>query len=168
MVMWVVLGIALLALLIGCARFAVRPARGATVADGTDAREPSPATGALDTGMLRDLRAVRGRAGGILPADLAAPTGALVLLQLSSAFCSSCRDTRSVLGDVAADVPGLVHRDVDLAARPELVRLLAVVDTPTTLLVDPDGIELLRIAGVPRRAALTAALAPHLPPAGFR
>jgi thiol-disulfide isomerase/thioredoxin len=97
-----------------------------------------------------------------LPADLTARDGGLVLLQISSAFCTHCRDTRSVLGDVAAELPGLVHRDVDLAARPELVRLLGVARTPTTLLVDGRGRELLRVDGVPRRAALVTAIAPHL------
>lgn len=102
---------------------------------------------------------------GALPADLTARNGGLVLLQFSSAFCSSCRDTRGVLDDVAADLPGLVHRDVDLATRPELVRLLGLHDTPTTLLVDGRGRELLRVSGVPRRAALVRAIEPHLPPA---
>lgn len=97
-----------------------------------------------------------------LPADLTARDGGLVLLQISSAFCTHCRDTRSVLGDVAAELPGLVHRDVDLASRPELVRLLGVARTPTTLLVDGRGRELLRVDGVPRRAALVTAIEPHL------
>ncbi|WP_018330593.1 TlpA family protein disulfide reductase [Actinomycetospora chiangmaiensis] len=97
-----------------------------------------------------------------LPADLTARDGGLVLLQISSAFCTHCRDTRSVLGDVAAELPGLVHRDVDLASRPELVRLLGVARTPTTLLVDGRGRELLRVDGVPRRAALVTAIERHL------
>lgn len=97
-----------------------------------------------------------------LPADLTARDGGLVLLQISSAFCTHCRDTRSVLTDVAAELPGLVHRDVDLANRPELVRLLGVARTPTTLLVDGRGHELLRVDGVPRRAALVTAIEPHL------
>ncbi|MDL5155108.1 TlpA family protein disulfide reductase [Actinomycetospora termitidis] len=101
-----------------------------------------------------------------LPADLTARDGGLVLLQISSAFCTHCRDTRSVLGDVAAELPGLVHRDVDLAARPELVRLLGVARTPTTLLVDGHGRELLRVDRVPRRAALVTAIEPHLPRPG--
>ena len=101
---------------------------------------------------------------GTLPADLTARDGRLVLLQFSSAFCRSCRDTRGVLDDVAADLPGLVHRDVDLASRPELVRPLGLDRTPTTLLVDGRGRELLRVSGVPRRAALVSAIEPHLPP----
>jgi thiol-disulfide isomerase/thioredoxin len=103
-------------------------------------------------------------AAGTLPADLAARDGRLVLLQFSSAFCRSCRDTHGVLDDVAAELPGLVHRDVDLASRPELVRPLRLDRTPTTLLVDGRGRELLRVSGVPRRAALVSAIEPHLPP----
>jgi thiol-disulfide isomerase/thioredoxin len=103
-------------------------------------------------------------APGTLPADLTARDGRLVLLQFSSAFCRSCRDTHGVLDDVAAELPGLVHRDVDLASRPELVRPLRLDRTPTTLLVDGRGRELLRVSGVPRRAALVSAIEPHLPP----
>jgi hypothetical protein len=117
------------------------------------------------SGTRRDLRAVPPPApgpGGVLPRDLAAAPGGLVLLQLSSAFCRDCRDTRAVLSDVASELPGVVHRDLDVAMRPELLRQLGVRDTPTTLLVDPRGVELLRVAGVPRRRDLHTALAPHL------
>lgn len=113
-------------------------------------RTPAPAPAPVSTG---------------LPPDLTARQGGLVLLQISSAFCTHCRDTRTVLGDVAAELPGLVHRDVDLASRPELVRLLGVHRTPTTLLVDGHGRELLRVDGVPRRAALVTAVERHLPAA---
>lgn len=113
-------------------------------------RTPAPAPAPVSTG---------------LPPDLTARQGGLVLLQISSAFCTHCRDTRTVLGDVAAELPGLVHRDVDLASRPELVRLLGLHRTPTTLLVDGHGRELLRVDGVPRRAALVTAVERHLPAA---
>jgi thiol-disulfide isomerase/thioredoxin len=105
-------------------------------------------------------------AAGVLPVDLAARDGRLVLLQFSSAFSRPCRDTHGVLDDVAAELPGLVHRDVDLATRPELVALLGLQGTPTTLLVDGRGRELLRVNGVPRRAALVSAIGPHLPTRG--
>ncbi|HEY2192553.1 MAG TPA: thioredoxin family protein [Actinomycetospora sp.] len=128
----------------------------------------------LAVGMLRRRRPATGPASGTsepetppagmpLPTDLAAREGGLVLLQFSSAFSRPCRDTHGVLDDVAAELPGLVHREVDLATRPELVHLLGVSDTPTTLLVDGRGRELLRVRGVPRRAALVSAIAPHLP-----
>jgi hypothetical protein len=49
---------------------------------------------------------------------------------------------------------------VDVAMRPELVRLLGIRRTPTTLVVDPAGVELARTVGVPRRADLLGTLAP--------
>ena len=51
-------------------------------------------------------------------------------------------------------------REVDVAMRPELVRLLGIRRTPTTLVVDPAGVELARHVGVPRRADLLGSLAP--------
>ena len=69
-------------------------------------------------GLLRWTSTTGTPAAGLLPTDLAARDGRLVLLQFSSAFSRSCRDTHSVLDDVAAELPGLVHRDVDLATRP--------------------------------------------------
>ena len=98
--------------------------------------------------------------GGVLPRDLAAPPGGLALLQLSSQFCADCRATRAVLTDVASEHPGVTVREVDVAVRPELVRLLGIRRTPTTLVVDPAGVELARTVGVPRRADLLGTLAP--------
>jgi len=68
--------------------------------------------------------------------------------------------SRAVLTDVAGEHPGLTVREVDVAVRPELVRLLGIRRTPTTLVVDPAGVELARHVGVPRRADLLGSLAP--------
>jgi thiol-disulfide isomerase/thioredoxin len=81
------------------------------------------------------------------------------LLQFSSSFCSPCRAARSVLADVAAGVAGVVHIEVDVADRADLVRLLNIRRTPTVVLLGPAG-EVERWAtGVPRRADLAAAVA---------
>ncbi|WP_433784177.1 TlpA family protein disulfide reductase [Actinomycetospora sp. CA-101289] len=116
-------------------------------------------------GTRRDLRAVGSQrpgppVSGVLPRDLAAPPGGLALLQLSSQFCAECRASRSVLTDVASEHPGVTVREVDVAVRPELVRLLGIRRTPTTLVVDPAGVELARTVGVPRRSDLLGLLAP--------
>jgi thiol-disulfide isomerase/thioredoxin len=116
-------------------------------------------------GTRRDLRAVGPRrpggvVSGVLPRDLAAPSGGLALLQLSSQFCAECRASRSVLTDVASEHPGVTVREVDVDVRPELVRLLGIRRTPTTLVVDPEGVELARVVGVPRRSDLLSTLAP--------
>jgi thiol-disulfide isomerase/thioredoxin len=84
-------------------------------------------------------------------------------VQLSTTFCAPCRHTRALLSHLATRTDGLHHTELDLAERPHLARELSVHRTPTTLVVDPNGTELLRIGGVPRRDTLLAALRPHLP-----
>jgi thiol-disulfide isomerase/thioredoxin len=81
------------------------------------------------------------------------------LLQFSSAFCAPCRATRRVLGEVADVLPGVAHVEVDAEQHLDLVRRLGVVRTPTTLVLDPDGRELTRASGAPRKHEVLAALA---------
>ena len=81
------------------------------------------------------------------------------LLQFSSAFCAPCRATRRVLGDVAGAVPGVAHVEVDAEHHLELVRRVGVLRTPTTLVLDGDGVEITRATGVPRKEQVLAALA---------
>ncbi len=80
------------------------------------------------------------------------------LLQFSSAFCTPCRSTRVVLGDVAAMVDGVRHVEVDAEAHPDLVRRLDVIRTPTVFVLDGDGRIRTRAVGAPRKADVIAAL----------
>ena len=127
----------------------------ATAAEGLTPVPSAPDPG--PEGTRRDLRPVSDRSGratpssGVLPRDLAGPPGGLALLQLSSQFCADCRASRAVLTDVAGEHPGLTVREVDVAMRPELVRLLGIRRTPTTLVVDPSRGR----AGAPRGGAAT-------------
>jgi len=82
------------------------------------------------------------------------------LLQFSSAFCAPCRTTRVVLADVASLVPGVAHVDIDAEQHLDLVRRLGIQRTPTTLILDPQGREVTRAAGAPRKQDVLAALAP--------
>lgn len=116
------------------------------------------------------LRTRRGRVrvatAGVVPDDvrrLLDPSAAVTLVQLSTAFCAPCRQARVLLADLAARTDGLRHTELDLTDRPDLARELSVLRTPTTLAVDANGSELLRVGGVPRREALLEALRPHLP-----
>ena len=81
------------------------------------------------------------------------------LLQFSSAFCAPCRAARRVLADAAADLPGVVHVEVDAEHHLDLVRRLGVLRTPTTLVLDADGHEVVRAGGVPRRDQVFSAVA---------
>ena len=80
------------------------------------------------------------------------------LLQFSSAFCAPCRATKRVLGEVAEVVPGVAHVEVDAEAHLDLVRRLNILKTPTTLVLDDRGREVLRAVGQPKKQAVLAAL----------
>jgi thiol-disulfide isomerase/thioredoxin len=85
------------------------------------------------------------------------------LLQFSSAFCAPCRATRRVLGEVAAVAPGVEHVEIDAESNLDLVRRLHVVRTPTTLVLDGAGREVLRATGQPRKAEVLSALGQAVP-----
>ncbi len=80
------------------------------------------------------------------------------LLQFSSAFCAPCRSTRRTLSEVAAMVPGVNHVEVDAESHLGLVRQLGVMRTPTTFVLDAEGVVVTRAAGAPRKADVIAAL----------
>ena len=80
------------------------------------------------------------------------------LLQFSSAFCAPCRVTRRILADVAEGQQGVVHLEIDAEHHLELVRRLGILRTPTTLILDPQGQEISRATGAPRRDQVDAAV----------
>ena len=81
------------------------------------------------------------------------------LLQFSSTFCAPCRATSQLLADVAAKDTGVAHIEIDVADRMDLVRLLDIRRTPTTLVLGPEGRIARRASGLPRRDDVLAALA---------
>ena len=86
----------------------------------------------------------------------------VLLLQLSSPICAPCRQAAGVLSALTDRTRGLVHREIDVAERPEVARELGVLRTPTVVAFGRSGVELLRVSGVPRVGELEAALAPEL------
>lgn len=92
--------------------------------------------------------------------DLGRPLGErATLLHFSSAFCSPCRATRTLLIDVADRVDGVTVVEIDAESHLELVRRLDVMRTPTVLVLDPRGAVVRRASGVPRREHVLSALA---------
>lgn len=87
----------------------------------------------------------------------------VTLVQLSTTFCANCRQTRTVLEDLAARTEGLRHVELDVTDLPGVAADLGVLRAPTTVALDPAGTELLRVGGVPKPDRLIAALRPHLP-----
>ncbi|WP_183098423.1 thioredoxin family protein [Nocardioides pelophilus] len=91
-------------------------------------------------------------------APSALPGERATLVQFSSAFCAPCRTARVVLSDVATQEDGVRHVEIDAEQHLDLVRALDVRRTPTTLILDAGGHELLRAAGAPQKQQVLAAL----------
>lgn len=97
--------------------------------------------------------------GPLTPDDLGRPLGErATLVQFSSAFCAPCRTTRHVLAQIADAVPGVSHVEIDAEAHLDLVRRLDIRRTPTTLVLDAEGREVRRAAGVPRNNEVLSVL----------
>jgi len=96
--------------------------------------------------------------------DLGAELGRrATLVQFSTAFCQPCRATRRILGDVAAEVEGVAHVELDAESHLDLVRRLDVLRTPTVFILDDRGRINRRAVGAPRKADVIAALGEAIP-----
>ncbi|MDO7881703.1 TlpA family protein disulfide reductase [Salinibacterium soli] len=73
------------------------------------------------------------------------------LLQFSTEVCAPCRSTHAVLGDIASELSGVVHVDLDVTHRPDLASRFHILQTPTTLILDRTGVVRARIGGAARR-----------------
>ena len=76
------------------------------------------------------------------------------LLQFSTELCARCPGVHRTLAAVADSRPGVRHLDVDLTHRPDIAKHFHVLQTPTTLILDSDGIVQTRFGGVPNREVL--------------
>ncbi|MDF0514941.1 thioredoxin family protein [Agromyces sp. H3Y2-19a] len=110
----------------------------------------------------RQGRAVGGSGERVRPASLGVEAGRFgeraTLVQFSTEFCSRCPAAARLLGGIADETPGARHVEVDLTHRADLARRFDVTQTPTTLIVDADGIVRTRIGGAPRADVVRARL----------
>ena len=81
------------------------------------------------------------------------------LVQFSSAFCTPCRATRTLLENVVTELSDVRHVEIDAETNLELVRKLDIRSTPTTLILNSSGVEVGRAVGAPKRDQVLAALA---------
>ncbi|MDQ0574973.1 TlpA family protein disulfide reductase [Agromyces albus] len=84
----------------------------------------------------------------------AALGSAATLVQFSTEYCSRCPSTARQLTGLAAEYRGVRHVEVDLTHRGDLAERFNVLQTPTTLILDADGVPTARIGGVPRLDAV--------------
>jgi len=78
------------------------------------------------------------------------------LLQFSSDFCSSCKQTSVLLASIEKTQKELLHIDLDITERLDLARTYNILRTPTTLVLDSKGIVISRIVGAPKKTSIEA------------
>jgi thiol-disulfide isomerase/thioredoxin len=81
------------------------------------------------------------------------------LLQFSTELCARCPGVHRTLASVAAARPGVRHLDIDLTHRPDIAKHFHVLQTPTTLVLDGNGVVQTRFGGTPNREVLELELA---------
>ena len=71
----------------------------------------------------------------------------VTFLQFSSEFCTSCKQTARAFADLEAHTPDVLHIEIDITNRVDLARKFNILQTPTTLVLDPQGRVTSRIGG---------------------
>lgn len=97
--------------------------------------------------------------GALTPAVLGAPRGyRATFVQFSTPVCAKCPPTRTLLKRVAEEYEGVSHIDIDASERLDLARELDIMRTPTTLVLDTNGVVVARISGAPTEAQAREAI----------
>lgn len=76
------------------------------------------------------------------------------LLQFSTETCARCPGVHRTLSAIADSREGVAHLDVDLTNRPDIARHFHVLQTPTTLVLDRDGVIQTRFGGAASREVI--------------
>ena len=76
------------------------------------------------------------------------------LLQFSTELCARCPGVHRTLAAVADAREGVRHLDIDVTHRPDIAKHFHVLQTPTTLVLDKDGVVQTRFGGAPNREVL--------------
>lgn len=101
----------------------------------------------------------------------AAPFGSRVtLVQFSTAACAICPTVHTQLSGLASEFDDgtgvVVHVNVDVTSRPEIANQFNLLQSPTTFILDGNGVLQARIGGAPKindvRAELDRMLSPAL------
>ena len=107
------------------------------------AKSVKPKSGAAD-GPSVDLRELAAIKNGELVTAFGSAT---TFLQFSSEYCTQCRQTARLLSELEQADDSILHIEVDITNRLELAKKYAILQTPTTLVLDSRGRIRSRIGG---------------------
>ena len=71
----------------------------------------------------------------------------VTFLQFSSEFCTACLQTSKLYSELEQVHPEILHIEVDITNRIDLANKFNILQTPTTLVLDPRGRVTSRIGG---------------------
>jgi thiol-disulfide isomerase/thioredoxin len=71
----------------------------------------------------------------------------VTFLQFSSEFCSQCAQTARLFHELEAHHDDILHIEVDITNRMDLANKFNILQTPTTLVLDKNGVVTSRIGG---------------------
>jgi thioredoxin-like negative regulator of GroEL len=80
------------------------------------------------------------------------------LLQFSTEMCAPCAATKQVLTGFATPSGSVIHAEIDVTNRPDLIARFNLMQTPTTFVLDRDGLLKARFGGAVRRDLVSAEL----------
>lgn len=97
----------------------------------------------------------------------ATPGEFATFVQFSTPMCSKCPPTARLLQSVAAERPHVRHVEIDASERLDLARQFDIMRTPTTLVLDGNGVVVARMAGAPHPDQARQALDTVPPPTEY-
>lgn len=97
--------------------------------------------------------------GTLSSQTLGAPRGyRATFVQFSTPMCAKCPGTARLLQQVAGEYPDVAHIEIDASERLDLARQFDIMRTPTTLVLNTDGVVVARMSGAPSVAQAREAL----------
>lgn len=78
----------------------------------------------------------------------------VTFLQFSSEFCTACRQTARLYGELEKVHPEILHIEVDITNRTDLANKFNILQTPTTLVLDARGRVTSRIGGAVKQQTI--------------
>ena len=85
-------------------------------------------------------------------------------VQFSTPICAKCPPTARLLQRIAAEHENVAHIEIDASERLDLARELDIMRTPTTLVLNSDGLVVARMSGAPNEHQAREALEAAPPP----
>ena len=75
-------------------------------------------------------------------------------LQFSSEMCATCKQTAKLFEGLEKTSHGVLHLEIDITHRLDLAEKFGILQTPTTLVLDSNGIVKSRIGGAPKPSTI--------------